>query len=84
MRVMHLDTNNSVHWECTLADEDWIGTTVSFELETVDNNMTQLRFKHDKWPTHGDFFAHCNLSWAKYLLSLREYIETGVGKPFKP
>lgn len=82
MKVINLVQNKLVEWECTQADEDWIGTIISFHLDT-EKGKTLLRFTHDKWPTHGDFFAHCNLSWAKYLLSLRLLLETGKGQPFK-
>jgi uncharacterized protein YndB with AHSA1/START domain len=83
MKVIKIERNKLVQWQCTNADEDWIGTIVSFDLD-VENGKTLLRFTHDKWPTHGDFFAHCNLSWAKYLLSLRLFLETGKGQPFQP
>jgi len=83
MKVIKIVQNKLVQWRCTQADEDWIGTIVSFDLDT-ENDKTILRFTHDKWPTHGDFFAHCNLSWAKYLLSLRQLLETGKGQPFQP
>lgn len=83
MKVIKIVQNKLVQWRCTQAEEDWIGTIVSFYLDT-ENDKTILRFTHDKWPTHGDFFAHCNLSWAKYLLSLRQLLETGKGQPFQP
>jgi len=25
--------------------------------------------------------AHCSMKWATFLLSLREFVETGTGKP---
>ena len=80
MKVINIVNNKLVQWQCTKADEDWIGTIVSFKLDT-ENGKTLVRFTHDKWPTHGDFFAHCNLSWAKYMLSLRLLLETGKGQP---
>ncbi len=80
MKVLKIVQNELVQWQCTKADEDWIGTIVTFDLDT-ENGKSLLRFTHDKWPTHGDFFAHCNLSWAKYMLSLRLLLETGKGQP---
>lgn len=82
MKVLELLENRKVLWECIEAEEDWIGTLISFDIEG-DGNNSILRFKHDKWPTHDDFFSHCNLSWAKYLISLRLYIESGKGAPFR-
>ena len=83
MKVLETKTNALVQWQCLQADDDWIGTVVTFSLDTSEGK-TLLRFTHDKWPTHEDFFAHCSLSWAKYLLSLRDLLETGEGRPFKP
>lgn len=83
MKVVKIIPDKLVQWKCIQADEDWIGTLVTFDLET-EKDKTLLKFTHDKWPTHGDFFAHCNLSWAKYLLSLRQLLETGKGQPFHP
>ena len=31
-----------------------------------------------------EFYAHCNFQWGKYLVSLKEYCETGKGFPFNP
>ncbi len=83
MRVVEKEPGKKIKWLCLDAEPDWIGTELTFELEQ-DNNKTVLRFSHDKWPTHDDFFAHCNLNWAKYLISLREYVETGKGRPYFP
>lgn len=83
MKVLELQANKLVRWECVQAEPDWIGTIITFDID-VDEGKVVLRFSHDKWPTHSDFFAHCNLSWAKYLLSLKLYLEKGRGTPFKP
>lgn len=82
MMVIELE-KDYIRWECLKAEPDWIGTTITFELEE-DTKHTTLRFFHAGWPTHGDFFAHCNLSWAKYLFSLKDYLESGRGRPYVP
>ncbi len=83
MKVIELQKDNLVKWECIHAEKDWIGTIISFEIESTED-LIRLRFSQDKWPTHSDFFAHCNLSWAKYLLSLKLFLENGKGSPFRP
>ena len=83
MKVIEQHKDNFIKWECIKAEPDWVGTEVSFHLSLEDGN-TVLRFMHDKWPSHADFFAHCNLNWAKYLFSLKDYLETGQGQPYKP
>ncbi len=82
MKVIESVENKKIVWQCTEAEPDWIGTILTFDFDR-NEGKTLLRFEHDKWPTHGDFFAHCNFSWAKYLTSLRALIETGTGSPFQ-
>jgi uncharacterized protein YndB with AHSA1/START domain len=81
MRVEKLAPDEGVSWECTRSMPDWLGTRVTFEL-TEDAGRTTLRFGHRGWRQTDTFFAHCSMKWATFLLSLREYAETGAGKPF--
>lgn len=83
MRVIEQHKDNFIKWECIEAEPDWIGTELSFHF-SLEDGKTVLRFMHDKWPSNADFYAHCNLSWGKYLLSLKDYLEMGLGRPFKP
>ncbi len=59
----------------------WMGTEVSFCLQEEDGQIYVL-FKHGLWKESSDFMAHCSTKWAVFLLSLKDAIETGVGKPF--
>jgi hypothetical protein len=34
------------------------------------------------WNSENAFFHHCSTKWATFLLSLRDYVENGVGRPF--
>ncbi|MCH7525300.1 MAG: SRPBCC domain-containing protein [Bacteroidetes bacterium] len=83
MEVEALIENKVVEWKCIDGPDDWINTIITFELD-ANENKTRLRFKHNNWPTDGDFFAHCSFSWAGYLESLRLLLEKGKGQPFKP
>jgi uncharacterized protein YndB with AHSA1/START domain len=82
MKVETLVENKAVQWKCVDGADDWINTVISFELDS-NENKTRLRFSHNHWPTHSDFFAHCSFSWARYLESLRQLLEKGKGYPFK-
>jgi uncharacterized protein YndB with AHSA1/START domain len=82
MKIIDLQTNKRVEWKCFVGDNEWIGTNFIFELEEK-NNETVLRFTHGNWKEETDFFASCNFQWAYYLLSLKQYCETGKGTPFK-
>jgi uncharacterized protein YndB with AHSA1/START domain len=80
MKVVELTPNKKVKWECINSVEEWIGTTVSFELEEKNGN-TLLRFTHGGWKSASDFFAGCTYDWALFLKSLKTLGETGKGNP---
>lgn len=46
------------------------------------NRQTYVLFSHSNWKDHSNFMAHCSTKWAVFLLSLKEALETGSGKPF--
>jgi hypothetical protein len=57
-----------------------MGTEATFQL-TQDGEMTILNFGHRNWQEPTESMAHCSMKWAVFLLSLRELVETGSGKP---
>jgi uncharacterized protein YndB with AHSA1/START domain len=80
--VAELQPDKRVHWRHSGdMPGDWMGTEVSFELSN-DDNQTFVRFKHSHWKEASDFMAHCSTKWAVFLLSLKEAMETGHGRPF--
>lgn len=81
MRVEALDPSARVAWRCTQDGDEWHDTRVTFDL-TEDAGRTTLVFGHRAWKQTSDFFAHCSMKWATFLLSLRDYVETGTGRPF--
>lgn len=81
MRVTEMTPGHRVAWECTKSGPEWVGTKLSFEL-TEENGKTTLHFGHRGWADASDFYSHCSMRWAMFLLSLRELAETGKGRPF--
>ena len=81
MRVDELQPGTRVSWQCTNSMPDWMGTRVTFDL-AEEGGRTTVRFGHRQWAESSDFLAHCSTKWATFLLSLREYVETGKGRPF--
>jgi len=75
-----LDPNQEVHWRIKSGPEEWLGTNVSFRLYRADE-YTMLLFGHKNWKEPVEFMAHCSMKWATFLLSLKELVETGKGKP---
>lgn len=81
MRVEELDEGNHVAWLVTDSVQAWLGTRVAFDL-TEDRGRTKVLFGHRAWKETGPFLAHCSMQWATFLLSLRDFGETGHGRPF--
>jgi uncharacterized protein YndB with AHSA1/START domain len=81
MKIVRLEADSLVEWECVFGDPEWIGTALTFQLERK-NEQTVLRFQHGNWRKATDFFASCNYHWGYYLRSLKLYCETGTGTPF--
>ncbi len=80
MEVKELGENKDVRWRCVEGPEEWVGTDVTFQLSEQDGQIIVL-FGHRNWHEAVEATAHCSMKWATFLLSLREYVETGKGKP---
>lgn len=80
MEVQALDAPREVRWRCVDGPAEWVGTDITFELSEQDN-QTIVLFGHRNWREAVEFMAHCSMKWATFLLSLREHVETGKGKP---
>ena len=81
MRVDAHEAGQKVAWTCVQATPDWMDTRVTFDL-AEDNGDTVVRFGHRGWREANDFYAHCSMKWATFLLSLKKLGETGQGAPF--
>jgi uncharacterized protein YndB with AHSA1/START domain len=80
MKVLELHPAKHVLWEVVDGPEEWVGTTVSFDLKQEDD-FTIILFKHEGWRDPVEFMYHCSTKWASFLLSLKQLIETGTGSP---
>lgn len=79
-QVVEAVPGRKVVWRFTAGPEEWIGTEAVFEI-SAGEGMTVVIFRHRGWKEQVDFMAHCSMKWAVFLLSLRDYCETGKGKP---
>lgn len=80
MDVKALDPGKKVQWKFAAGPEEWIGTEATFDLQQ-EGNYTIVLFGHRNWREEVEFKSHCSMKWATFLLSLREFVETGKGKP---
>ena len=80
MEVKELNPHQRVSWQCVEGPDEWLGTEITFDLSQQDNQIIII-FGHRNWREAVEFTAHCSMKWAVFLLSLRDYVETGKGKP---
>ena len=81
MRVAAQLEGQKVVWVVERGPDDWLGSEITFSLDQNDGK-TRIRFTHDNWEKQDEFYAQCSFSWAKYMMSIRDLIETGAGKPY--
>ena len=80
MEVRSLEPGKKVHWMFTAGPEEWVGTDATFDLQQ-DEEYTIVMFGHRNWREEVEFKAHCSMKWAIFMLSLKELVETGKGRP---
>jgi len=81
MEVLALYPYALVAWQCKAGFEEWIGTTLTFELIPHQQGCTLL-FHHDGWDNYSGEFASCSYDWALFFRSLKFLCETGKGFPY--
>lgn len=80
MKVIDV-TNNTVEWECISGPDEWLGTRYVFRIEPV-GGQTKIFFSHRGWKDETPFHYHCSMKWAVFMISLRNYLNTGQGNAF--
>jgi len=80
MEVKSLEQDKKVQWIFKSGPDEWIGTEVTFDLHQEDE-YTIVIFSHRNWREWVEFMAHCSMKWAVFMLSLKELVETGKGRP---
>jgi uncharacterized protein YndB with AHSA1/START domain len=81
MRVLELDPDRRVLWRVVDGPQEWIGTTIEWELRQ-EGDWTIILFKHGGWKEPVEFMHHCSTKWGVFLLSLKSLLETGKGTPW--
>ncbi|HUY78543.1 MAG TPA: SRPBCC domain-containing protein [Ktedonobacterales bacterium] len=81
MEVAEATPTNHVRWRCRGGAEEWVGTDVTFDLKT-DGGETVLLFTHANWREPVEFMYHCSTKWAYFMLSLKGWVEAGMGNAY--
>ncbi len=72
-----------VRWtvtECAF-EPDWVRTRPTFTITPVDGDMCELQFRHGGLTAELDCIDECTRGWDHFIVSLRNYVETGRGMP---
>jgi len=80
MKVLELKPSERVVWEVVGGPDEWVGTTVEWDLRQ-DDDLTIVLFKHKGWKEPVEFMHHCSTKWGTYMVSLKSLVETGEGAP---
>ncbi len=80
MEVLELSPSDKVRWRVKNGPPEWVGTLIEFTLSRQDD-FTVVMFGHRGWREEVEFMAHCSTKWATFLVSLRDFVETGSGRP---
>lgn len=80
MQVVEAAPGRRVHWRCLSGPPEWVGTEVVFDLARREG-QTFVLFRHAGWREPVEFMHHCSTKWATFLLSLRDLVEQGKGRP---
>jgi len=80
IKIVALEQNKKVNWRFTAGPQEWIGTDVVFEIRQ-EEDFTIVMFSHLNWADEVEFKSHCSMKWAVFLLSLKQFVETGKGSP---
>lgn len=68
-----------VQWTCRKGPAEWIDTEITFDLKQ-ENDFHDRVVRPLQMERAVEFMAHCSMKWAVFLMSLKEFAETGKGK----
>lgn len=91
MKVKELAVNDKVVWlveDSLIAipglsqQKEWIGTTIIWEILPREN-ATELKLTHVGLIPEVECYEICCGGWQQFTASLKLFLETGTGAPFK-
>ena len=73
--------NEKITWKFLESSMPIESLNMTYEL-SENEGKTRVRFTYGNFEEKSDFFANQNFSSAKYLESLRQFCQTGIGEAF--
>jgi uncharacterized protein YndB with AHSA1/START domain len=78
VKIVELNSHTRMKWQVTNAA--WPADTIEFDLSPEEKH-TRLVFAHRGFAQADWRYASATTRWGFYLLSLKQYLETGHGMP---
>ena len=70
-----------ISMECVESDMPVVGHVMKYEIDENDGK-SRVRYSYNGFLEMDDSYANMNFSSAKYLESLRQFCQTGIGEAF--
>ena len=82
MDIVDLKPTEQVRWRCVGGIDEWIGTSLTFDLSDLGDE-TVLRFAQtDVRDPMPEFMENCSTKWAVHLLGIKSWLEGGKSNVF--
>jgi len=86
-QIIEFELNNKVTWKCIDGkpefNAEWIGTSIYWNISSSDE-FTKITFIHDGLTPEFECYDICAPTWDMFITkSLKNFIETGIGKAHK-
>jgi uncharacterized protein YndB with AHSA1/START domain len=81
MEIISVNSPKELMWRCTGGPAGWVGTHVAWALDASDEGSV-VRLDHTGFSEVDDMFRIVTVGWARMLLSLKAYLESGQRRPF--
>lgn len=80
-KIITLNPNHCVEWECVYGPGNAPGTKVSFNLSQADEERVLVECTHEGWSKTDGNYTKCNTLWGMLIVHLKQFVETGIAKP---
>lgn len=80
-RIDALEKNRLIRLHCVEGPGPWQDCSLDFSFKP-DEDQVWVDLVHENKSASNDDFLYFSTKWTCYLLSLRDYIESGKGRPY--
>lgn len=80
--VIKVIPGRELTWKMKVCREDWLPTSVGFQLTPVGSD-TSVAFFHKDWQEATEHFGITSFCWGQLLVGLKRFIEEGIVVPFE-